>query len=579
MPSEGSNGSPSKTSINTSRLSAMMDSLDGLGSNTKDISNENAGNSATKEKEPIKESNSSLVPPPTLADLVGETSSPKSFLYNKSPVTKSPGTYSQFSPSGTRLSMYSNYSGVIQEGTGVSYVVKNNMGNNNNSNEEFHNDFNENMHTDITGLNEAPDIKISDASNEAFQNSTPSKQSTIIHRNQGTKGSVIIKTIPNAKPVSRYSSLSSKQETIKQTEPMPALPNMPTAHNTIKTSSSEESIHLTSDKKKGISKNLSIDSGNMASESGSSAYYPFHNNHNNNQMKEPLLGNHEVIPSADHTPTKSLDNESTTSSELPPLQTYQTSSIKSLTPDRSELTDYNPTVPLRNRNRPATRSFLNNELDKIESELKEEMNENNQSHVTMHTKDGDSYFSAESEEPNEEQDQLYRNRRVPTNPTQIRDNNNSINKNKVRSFLPHIANIANPTVSSNNNDDGFEDIDEGHIFSNHPSRSSRDTHNRASRSSRETHNHRQKQNKTSRQRTNASNSFDTNTLSQLLMITKGTLVGSEFTNLGMKTEEKLALERLVDSLSRLTADMILDPDRYDEGIRRLGNAVKALDGF
>ena len=574
MPSEGYNGSPSKTSINTTRLFAKMDSLDEFASNAKNDSKENADKNTKKETELIKENKVSLVPPPTLADLTGEPSSPKSFLYNKSPATKSPGTYSQFSPAGTRLSMYSNYSGVIQEGTEVSYIVKNNMGNNNNSNEAFQNNFNENVHPVITGLNEAPDIRISDSSNESIENSSPSKQSTITHKQQGSKNTIIIKTIPNAKPVSRYNSLSSKQETIKQTEHTPSLPNMPSTHNTIKTSESQESIHLTSGKKQGISKNLSIDSGNMASESGSSAYYPFQNN-SNNQMKEPLLGMHDMIPSGDHTPVKSLDNESTTSSELPPLQTYQTSSIKSLTPDRSELTDYNPTVPLRNRNRPATRSFLNNELDKIESELKEEMNDNNQSH----TKDGDSYFSAESEDPTEEQDKLYRNRKVPTNPTPARSNNNSITKSKVRSTLPHIANIANPTMNNNDNDDGFEDIDERHVFSNHPSRSSRDTHNYPSRSSRETHNHRQKQNKTSKQRNSGSNSFDTNTLSQLLMITKGTLVGSEFANLGMKTEEKLALERLVDSLSRLTADMILDPDRYDEGIRRLGNAVKALDGF
>ncbi|KAH3898731.1 Nba1p SCDLUD_005058 [Saccharomycodes ludwigii] len=74
-------------------------------------------------------------------------------------------------------------------------------------------------------------------------------------------------------------------------------------------------------------------------------------------------------------------------------------------------------------------------------------------------------------------------------------------------------------------------------------------------------------------------SFDIDTISQLLNVTKGTLIGSEFANLGMKVEEKRALERLVDSLSRLTADMILDPDRYEEGIKRLNKAIKALEGF
>lgn len=74
-------------------------------------------------------------------------------------------------------------------------------------------------------------------------------------------------------------------------------------------------------------------------------------------------------------------------------------------------------------------------------------------------------------------------------------------------------------------------------------------------------------------------SFDIDTLNQLLSVTKGTLIGSEFAQLGMKIEEKRALERLVDSLSRLTADMVLDPDRYEEGLKRLDKATKALEGF
>ena len=74
-------------------------------------------------------------------------------------------------------------------------------------------------------------------------------------------------------------------------------------------------------------------------------------------------------------------------------------------------------------------------------------------------------------------------------------------------------------------------------------------------------------------------SFDIDTISQLLNVTKGTLIGSEFSNLGMKIEEKRALEKLVDSLSRLTADMVLDPEKFHEGLRRLERATKALDGF
>ncbi|SMN20247.1 similar to Saccharomyces cerevisiae YOL070C NBA1 Protein of unknown function, localizes to the bud neck and cytoplasm [Maudiozyma saulgeensis] len=555
MPTEGYNGSPSKTSINTTRLSAMMDSLDGFNTNGTIDNNKPNESPTTQEKEEQEQDQDqqgdmsaapALVPPPSLADLPDGSHTPKSFLYTKSPGNKSPGVYSQFSPAGTRLSMYSNYSGVIQEGTGVSYVVKNNINRDNQNNDlEQTNNGLENA------LEQPPHIEVSigNPEDDDLEYDSPSKNA---NKPQRSKSNLIIETIPNAKPVSRYNSLNSKPEVITTTEKAPELPSLPNQQKP--TNSTSDSIHLSEGVSKGISKNLSIGSGNLASESGSSAYYPF------NHPLEEVLEKGSEETTRNHTPGKSIDNLSSTSSELPPLQTYQTSSVKSLTPDRSEMADYNPTVPLRNRHRPVTRSFLNNELDKIESELKQELNDNNQSHVTVHTKGGDSYFSAESEEPSEAADQLYRDRRVPSNPAP-RNNNN--NKTKVRGTLPHIANIAN-----SNKDDGFEDIEEGHIFSNHPSRSSRDTYN-----------HRQKREKSSRHKKNASNSFDTNTLSQLLMITKGTLVGSEFSNLGMKLEEKRALERLVDSLSRLTADMILDPDRYNEGIKRLNNAVKALDGF
>lgn len=73
--------------------------------------------------------------------------------------------------------------------------------------------------------------------------------------------------------------------------------------------------------------------------------------------------------------------------------------------------------------------------------------------------------------------------------------------------------------------------------------------------------------------------FNAHTISQLLSMTNGTLIGSEFQDLPIPTEEKRSLERLVDSLSRLTADMVLDPDRYEEGLLRLKRAIRALEGF
>lgn len=73
--------------------------------------------------------------------------------------------------------------------------------------------------------------------------------------------------------------------------------------------------------------------------------------------------------------------------------------------------------------------------------------------------------------------------------------------------------------------------------------------------------------------------FNHETLAQLLQVTEGTIIGQEFQNIGLEPSEKQLLERLVDSLSRLTADMVIDADRHDESIRRLNKAIKALEGF
>lgn len=79
--------------------------------------------------------------------------------------------------------------------------------------------------------------------------------------------------------------------------------------------------------------------------------------------------------------------------------------------------------------------------------------------------------------------------------------------------------------------------------------------------------------------THPARQFNAHTISQLLSMTNGTLIGSEFQDLPIPTEEKRSLERLVDSLSRLTADMVLDPERYEEGLVRLKRAIRALEGF
>ncbi|CAL9734710.1 hypothetical protein MOSE0_F05468 [Monosporozyma servazzii] len=70
-----------------------------------------------------------------------------------------------------------------------------------------------------------------------------------------------------------------------------------------------------------------------------------------------------------------------------------------------------------------------------------------------------------------------------------------------------------------------------------------------------------------------------NTLSQLVSITNDTTVASEFDQLEIPKDERILLEQFIDALSRLTADLLLDPSRRLESLRRLRSAARALEGF
>lgn len=73
--------------------------------------------------------------------------------------------------------------------------------------------------------------------------------------------------------------------------------------------------------------------------------------------------------------------------------------------------------------------------------------------------------------------------------------------------------------------------------------------------------------------------FSYHTLINLLESTNGTIIGEEFDQLNLPIKEKQLIEKIVDSLSRLTSDMVLDENRYDIGIARLEKAHRALEGF
>lgn len=73
--------------------------------------------------------------------------------------------------------------------------------------------------------------------------------------------------------------------------------------------------------------------------------------------------------------------------------------------------------------------------------------------------------------------------------------------------------------------------------------------------------------------------FSYQTLINLLESTNGTVIGEEFEKLDLPTQEKQLLEKIIDSLSRLTLDMVIDSNRYEVGLQRLEKALRALEGF
>lgn len=73
--------------------------------------------------------------------------------------------------------------------------------------------------------------------------------------------------------------------------------------------------------------------------------------------------------------------------------------------------------------------------------------------------------------------------------------------------------------------------------------------------------------------------FSYATLVNLLESMNGTVIGEEFSQLNLPIKEKQLIEKIMDSLSRLTADMVIDANRYEVGIERLEKALRALEGF
>lgn len=73
--------------------------------------------------------------------------------------------------------------------------------------------------------------------------------------------------------------------------------------------------------------------------------------------------------------------------------------------------------------------------------------------------------------------------------------------------------------------------------------------------------------------------FSYNTLVHLLESINGAVIGEEFEALSLPVAEKQMIEKIVDLLSRLTLDMVVDKNRYEIGMQRLERAHRVLEGF
>ena len=425
-------------------------------------------------------------------------------------------------PGDNRSSMISNYSGVIQEGVEVSYIVRQ-------QNQEEHAS---NGSSSLSPLKQSvskedlPALPMlpSEVTLTKQLNDGQSKKS----KNEGDE--IIIRPVTNAKPVGRFNSSTSKKAENRGSLKLLSSPRR---------------------QEKGL--RSSIGSGNLASESGSSTY----NTKFHQSIQEQLEEEEEANGS---------DKLSIVSSVIPDLSTKTNDVPKEMKPIRSETNDYNPTIPPRSKDRPRSRLFIQEgdvQDDFLDAEvlltpIQTAGHYKNLSQIsTVSEQKSESYYSAATSMPPEEE--AYLTRPLPSTPNEdCRDASNLKRDDTLKAAHTKANKIS--TTADEQDDDKYEDIIEETPKKTNIKKDAK-----------------KKQNK--KKSVKELRSFDIDTLNQLLSVTKGTLIGSEFAQLGMQIEEKRALERLVDSLSRLTADMVLDPDRYEEGLKRLDKATKALEGF
>ena len=537
--------SPSNVSVNSQKLASMIDSL----------------NSNRKQVEPIIPDDSTLEQPPSMLYMINEARDNKT----------SPNKESSVKFPNKRFSINSDYSGIVDEGVEVSYVV-------NNSNNA------ENLSMNVFLQPSLPTLP-----------STTTSRAQVMTQNNSmeSKEEVIIQSVPNVKSVSRFNS----QSTISLKDPQ----------------SKQGSLKLLSiaRHRKDIP---SIASGNIASESGSSNYNPnikgdhqeFHSSDFNEMQPQECCLSEENLRTLDSNNSSDIVKNVTPSALSIPVKSTPPigSNDKVSEPRNTKPVLSNLIVPPKSKNRSLSKIMIQQGLDDIEFRLKEELAEldieNNNSETVLNSKAPvkdtssrtDIFYSTSNFQKNNtpddisrsqihEDDNTYLVRPLPATPnSEVNYENDgetfsNAGMNTENSSL-HTVKIVNPgdlTITAENDsedEDNYQDIIEEIPLSTEQPTSIQKAKKQNSEVKKEEKKIKDK---------NKLKSFNVESLAELLKLTENSMMGSEFSNQGMQDEERRSIQRLIDALSRLTTDIVIDPELYEEGIERLKGATRALEGF
>ncbi|CCE85931.1 Piso0_005571 [Millerozyma farinosa CBS 7064] len=148
---------------------------------------------------------------------------------------------------------------------------------------------------------------------------------------------------------------------------------------------------------------------------------------------------------------------------------------------------------------------------------------------------------------------------------------------------PETENSPSPTDPDQYEDEGPESPSPGQQAENRSSVIKKPSRGKSVKdSTRVTPKHQHKKAKAKRVKAKRSSDlkpFSYHTIISLLESTNGTVIGEEFDQLNLPIKEKQLIEKIINSLSKLSSDMIIDETRYEIGISRLEKALRALEGF